>query len=512
MAAPDVALVPPPVGRHWLLWFALIALHFGLWCGVYQSGFTRDEVHALIKPGPYKLIEPYLAAAHRDGLAGVVRVYFFGESDDRLYLEYARLLLTGQLDVAQIEKVQRRAVTHAALPARPWPYRDVTVEYPPLALLPMLPPALFSTEYSGYRIAFAAFMLLLHLANLALAFLLLRASFANAPAAMRRPLPARPHPITWLLCASLAWSMLLGRIAAARMDHAVVTWTLSCLWAGSRAMSAQGRARVRWAAWSGLFAACGVMTKLVPGLALLALLIVWLSAPTPVSPLPETDASRSPHGNRDRFRLAFVACAAGGLTLVAINLPMFAFAGDRYLDTFRYHTLRGIQIESLYAGVLLALHRFGLALQVSESFGSTNLDSCFTRTIQLLSPWLFVASCVAIGSRRWSRDPRALVGLTIALLLAFVLTGRVFSPQYLIWIAAPLLAAGALDRPRGRWRWACALFTLLCLISQLIYPQGYPVLKAFHPLAVALLNLRNLGIVAVCVLVVRAASSRRAAM
>jgi hypothetical protein len=492
MSAPDVALVPTPVRRQWLLWFVLVALHFGLWSGVYQCGFTRDEVHALIKPGPYKLIEPYVAAAHRDGLVGIVRVYFFGESDDRLYLEYARLLLKGEVDVAHIEAVQRRAATHAALPARPWPYRDVTVEYPPLALLPMLPPALFSTEYSGYRIAFAAFMLLLHLANLAFAFQLLRAGFANkAPGTFS----ARLHPITWLLCASLAWSVLLGRIVAARMDHVVVTWTLACLWAGSRAMSAQGRARLQWAACSGLCAACGVMTKLVPGLALLALLIVWLSSNIP-----------------DRWRLALAACAAGGVTLLAINLPMFAFAGDRYLDTFRYHTLRGIQIESLYAGILLVLHAFGLPLQVSESFGSTNLDSCFTRTIQLLSPWLFVASCVVIGIRRWSPEPRALVGLTIALLLAFVLTGRVFSPQYLIWIAAPLLAAGALDRPRGTWRWACALFMLLCLISQLIYPQGYPVLKAFHPLAVALLNLRNLGIVLVCALVVRAASSRRAAI
>lgn len=481
----DVALVPQPGRRSGLLWLALIAVHGALWCGVFQCGFTRDEVHALLPPGPYKLIAPYVAAAQRDGPLGVVRVYFFGESDDRLYLEYARLLLHGESDIAHIESVQKHGATHQVLPARPWPYRDVSVEYPPLALLAMLPPALFSTEYSSYRSLFAGFMLLLHLANLALAFHLLRPAIASVG--------SRLHPITWLLCASLAWSVLLGRIAAARMDHLVVTWALVTLWAGSRALSARGSARTHWAAASGLLAACGVMTKLVPGLALLALLIVWLFSEVP-----------------DRVWLALRACVAGGLALAGFNAFMFVFAGDHYLDTFRYHTLRGIQIESLYAGLLLVLHAFGLQVSVSESFGSTNLDSCFTHAIQLASPYLFVFACVALCLRHWAPAPRPLVFLTLALLLAFVLTGRVFSPQYLIWIAAPLLAAGAYDRPRGPWRVAAALFLGLCLVSQLIYPQGYPVLKAFHPLAVTLLNLRNLGIVLLGVLIVRAASSPRA--
>ena len=56
---------------------------------------------------------------------------------------------------------------------------------------------------------------------------------------------------------------------------------------------------------------------------------------------------------------------------------MLAFAGERYADTFRYHTLRGVQIESLYAGLLLALKPVLPPLTVSESFGSTNLESCF---------------------------------------------------------------------------------------------------------------------------------------
>ena len=60
-----------------------IALHVWLFVGVYQMGFTRSEVHALVKPG-HRLIEPYIEAARRYGAMGVFRTYFYGESDERL--------------------------------------------------------------------------------------------------------------------------------------------------------------------------------------------------------------------------------------------------------------------------------------------------------------------------------------------------------------------------------------------------------------------------------------------
>jgi hypothetical protein len=186
-----------------------------------------------------------------------------------------------------------------------------------------------------------------------------------------------------------------------------------------------------------------------------------------------------------------LACAAGCTAgLVAINAPMFALVGDRYLDTFRYHGLRGVQIESLYAGVLLLLRPFGVQLKVDESFGSTNLASSATELIKQLSPCLFalVAGYVLLR-RRFEPNALGATLLTSVLLLVFMLTNRVFSPQYLIWIAAPIIVLAA-HRPE-QWRlWV--LFLVAVFLSQLIYPRGYPLLKAFHPLAVALLNLRNL--------------------
>jgi 4-amino-4-deoxy-L-arabinose transferase-like glycosyltransferase len=272
------------------------------------------------------------------------------------------------------------------------------------------------------------------------------------------------------------------------MDHLVVTWVLLSLLAFERAERSTGRARLRWAAACGALAGFGVLTKIVPGLCVLAAIALWL----------RSDA-------RDRFRCVLACSAALGLVVVGVNTAFYAWAGERYLETYRYHALRGVQIESLYSGLLMLLKPFGLALRVDESFGSTNLASAATPIIKPLSLLLLAT---AIGyvllRRRFSDDARGALALSVILLLLFMLTNRVFSPQYTIWVAAPLALLAVLS-PESRRQYGA--FVALALLSQLIFPRGYPVLKALHPVAIALLNLRNLGLVALCVSLVRAHST-----
>jgi hypothetical protein len=87
--------------------------------------------------------------------------------------------------------------------------------------------------------------------------------------------------------------------------------------------------------------------------------------------------------------------------------------------------------------------------------------------------------------------------------LLFMLTNRVFSPQYLIWIGAPLCVLAARDRANLRLFCLCLAAVWL---SGLIFPRGYPVLKALHPLATLLLDLRNGLLIAFTLLFVRAYS------
>jgi 4-amino-4-deoxy-L-arabinose transferase-like glycosyltransferase len=459
-----------------------IVLHIALCLGLYQYGLSNAEMKQLQIDGPSRLITPYVRAVRVFGPLGALRTYLRGEQDEKLYLEYSKLLLLGHADTRYIaERQNDLTLLDHPLPARAWPYRDVRVEYPPLAFLATIPPALITTEYRAYRYAFAGYMLLLHGLNLWLAWRLLK---PRPRAALEAAFVGR------VLYTSLGFLFALGLVVVTRLDHLVLTATLLCLVAFDRAQRSAGGARLAWAAGCGALAGLGVMTKLVPGLAGLAVFALWLGS----------NAS-------DRLRCALASAAAGALLVILANLGMYALAGDAYLATFRYHTLRGIQIESLYSGLLMLLRPFGLPMQVEESFGSTNLASPATGLIKPLSLALLAVSAgYLLCLRRWSADGRGALLLTCALLLAFILTSRVFSPQYLIWIGAPLCVLAAEQRriPAGLW-----LFFAAVLMSQLIFPRGYPVLKAMHPLGIALLDARNLALVVVTVWLVRFGSQSR---
>jgi 4-amino-4-deoxy-L-arabinose transferase-like glycosyltransferase len=455
------------------LWLPAL-LHIVLCCGIYQYGFSDQEMDRIRIEGPSRLIDPYLKALRMYGPLGIARTYLRGEQDERLYLEYTRLLLTGEVDLAFVAKRQNDPSIFRPLPRRPWPYRDVRIEYPPLAFAATLPPGLVSLSYRPYRYAFAAYMLILHALNLWLCARMLRSPEAASGWRLAR--------IAW---GSLAYCAAVGTVFVTRMDHAVVTSTLLVIWAFGRAQEASNeRARVRWAAACGALAALGVMVKLVPGLAGAAALLLWL----------RSDA-------RDRIRLSLVCALVGAAVLVSVNLAMYGLAGPAYAGTFRYHALRGVQLESTYAGLIMLLKPFGMAMRIDESFGSTNLASAATELIKQLSPWLLLAgTAYLLGLRRFATDARGALLLTCALLLTFMLTNRVFSPQYLMWIGAPLCVLYAEDTVTKR---GYVLFLASVFLSQLIFPRGYPLLKAFHPLGIFLLDLRNLSLVVLLIGLVR---------
>ena len=453
-------------------WGALVLpllLHVLLCLGLYQYGLSDAEMYRLRIDGPSRLIDPYLKALKVYGPVGLLRTYLRGEQDEKLYLEYSRLLLTGKVDLAYVAERQNDAsVALQELPARAWPYRDVRVEYPPLAFVATVPPALFTLDYRPYRYLFSAYMLGLHLLNLFLCVRLLR----PPPSAAASTVSAQRVSYS-----SLAFLFALGSVIMTRMEDLVLTSTLLTLLAFARAQQSSGSTRLRWAAACGALAALGVLVKLVPGLAAAAAAVLWWRSGAP-----------------DRVRCIAAAACAGVCVLVLTNVVLYALAGERYLETFRYHGLRGVQLESVYAGLIMLLRPFGVSMRVEESFGSTNLASSATGLVKQLSPVLFVLACGGMAFlRRFSADGRGALALSLLFMLAFMLTNRVFSPQYLIWIGAPLCVLAA-EAPRPAWGFW--LFLGAVFLSQLIFPRGYPILKALHPLGILLLNLRNFSLIA----------------
>jgi hypothetical protein len=194
--------------------------------------------------------------------------------------------------------------------------------------------------------------------------------------------------------------------------------------------------------------------------------------------------------------VAVGALLAGGTVLLA--------GWSRLLSPLTYQTDRGLQIESVAASPAMAAWAWrpgswtisfspfrayevngpgvGALLQLTNLFGVLLLLGL------LLVWWRAFRTRQALG-------PQALVWVSLAATLGFIVGGKVLSPQYLLWVL-PLAAAGlALGGPGARvlWRWSVVLLVATAL-THLVYPVLYLSLvqhSAWTGPAVLVLVVRN---------------------
>jgi hypothetical protein len=127
--------------------------------------------------------------------------------------------------------------------------------------------------------------------------------------------------------------------------------------------------------------------------------------------------------------------------------------------------------------------------------------------------WLHVRAALAPPGARTAALAATLA--TVTVLLA-ILTSRVFSPQYLIWVAALLAALGTL--PGGMLtRRDLILFVAACVCTQLVFPLGFftmlDVDARLHVFVLLALTLRDALLIALALRLARRAwgASARAA-
>ncbi len=298
------------------------------------------------------------------------------------------------------------------------PYRDFSVEYPPGSLaLGNLP---YWITHEHFRVAFIIQSVVLDALGL----------WAMWRLAKRRG-------SWWGVAAWLVLLPLLGPVAYARLDLAVA----ACLaWALERV---EARRWTAGGAWLGL----GIAIKLTPGLLLPG---VALAAPK-------------------RWRPAAAAVAVIALVLVP-------FVGDLravYDDVIGYHLHRGVHAESLWgSAALLARVVVGSAVQVVPGFGAYDVLSAFDDELKMLSNIAALGvllDVVLAATKRVRRGDGAHLVLVVGGgLMLLTAVGRVFSPQYLVWLVAPM-AAGLAIAPRAL-RWSAALLTLSIALAHLVFP------------------------------------------
>ncbi len=345
------------------------------------------------------------------------------------------------------------------------PYGDVFFEYPPLAAPVIALPGLAGTGEEAFRLAFAAWTLVL-----AGAVVLLCGALAERTGGDRRRA---------LFAAALA-PLACGALLRTHFDLAPVALTLAALW-----LVCAGRPR------SGLaLLGVGALVKVFP-LVAVPVVLAWLLG----------------RGLRREAVQGALACVA---VLLAGAGAALALSPDGALDAVSYHLERPVQIESGAAMVLLGLDGAGVGEALSvASHRSDGLVHPLDEAVSALAALALVAVLALLAAlvarpAAAGDDRRRLVLAALAAVTAFAVLGKVLSPQFVIWV----LPLGALA---FAWRMHGLALAVLAaaLLTQIEFPAHYFDVVAREPLAVALVAVRDLVLLAVLVLALRALRVQR---
>lgn len=344
------------------------------------------------------------------------------------------------------------------------PYSDFFSEYPPLALFSFLLPALFFPDYPAYGFFYAVEIYLLDLMVL----------FILAKLTSRIKLQIWPVLGVYTLCL-----MAIGSIATGRFDLLPATLVLVALYA-----FISGRNKIAWG-----FLALGASAKLYP-LVMAPLFFLYLL-------------------RQQQYRRLMQGIVVFGGVILVLNLPWIIIDADGFWQFLSYHLERGLHSESSYGLVILMGQVMGMTqAEGIMTYGSWNLASPMAENLSRASFYItfgILSVTYAFYARQlWKKrsggistsellnnEAVTLLRYTLVAILIMLLTSKVFSPQFMIWLC-PLIPI-----VEARWRYVpMVLFLIAGAITQYIYPHNYITFELFTPYLVVMLAIRNLLLVA----------------
>lgn len=196
----------------------------------------------------------------------------------------------------------------------------------------------------------------------------------------------------------------------------------------------------------------------------------------PVALLPLFAAIALRRGN---WAMLFRGAAGFAAPLSLFAGAAFAISPKGFLDSFAYHGGRGLELNSVYAALLVLLKHAGVADAVKHfDHGSWNLTGGgLTAALESASSPLLAAALLLGTWRAWvlfSRAPRvpavereAALRWAAAVLCLFIVFFKIGSPQFLCW-AAPFMIL--LSLRRGAWLWI-GLFAAAGHAATAVFPH-----------------------------------------
>lgn len=399
---------------------------------------------------------------------GVSQQIFQTFTDVLRYQCYARLFWHGSQGIQQLPDIQCSflASFHVTAENIP-PFHLLPFEYPPFTLSIFSLPLVVPLPY--YQIVFAGLMAC---TILGIYWLLLRYGPRGSGVAC----------VLYLVLG--AWATAEGRF--------------DLVPAGLTLLSVIAAERQRWTlAYIAL--ALGSLLKIYPLLLLPALFLAEQIATERIAQLSQPftlptllgEIWRTLSGvNRWRWKnvLIFFCLILGVSGIFAI----INFQGA-VISQLSYFVGRPVEIESTGSTILWLTTLLGHPATVVYTFGSVNIDSDLDDLVALAFDLFFILGVALTILWQW-RGKFDLTQACIALLLVFVVTGKVFSPQYLIWLIPLLAYSGAFNR---LW---LMLWGSVCLLTTIIYPFFFSQVVDITQLAavpgfIEIVSVRNLLLV-----------------
>lgn len=332
-------------------------------------------------------------------------------------------------------------------------YTGVYIEYPPGSLPFLALPEVIRGDLT-YQTAFILMSVVIDAVGLA------------GLIALARRWGSSLGPWLWVVAVPM-----LGPIVYARLDlvPAVTTiWAVTCAAAGS------------WFA-SGAWLGFGALVKLYPGLLLPAAVLRAGVA---------GDRAATSHAQR-----TLVAGAA--LLVVAPLLPFVTSLSAVGRSVLGYHAERGLQVESVWASALFVAAKFGYPFQIVYNFGAFHVDSPAAPPLLVASTVLSLVALVGGTWLAWRTVPRGDVVRLAAAMFTILITvqavGKVFSPQFVVWLIA--LGAAAVCHPRSPIKWPVLLLAPIAVLTQVVFPFLYAYLAPLYVSAISALVARNVLLV-----------------
>ncbi len=315
-------------------------------------------------------------------------------------------------------------------------------EYPLLTLAIFSPPLFAPTLW--YQVIFALLMIIA-----AGVIYLLIARYRSRPAAI----------VFACYLALGSWATALGRF-----DLVPAGLTLGAVILAARA---------RWN-WAYVLIALATLLKLYPAI----LIPVFLIA-------QQTQISGSWKVWQRWQGLALFVATCALVTLVSLLLNV-----ANTLYPINYFLNRPIQVES-FPGTLLWLGKFvHNPAQYIFTYQSLNFTSLLAHKVSLLTTFLLVVGLLYTFWLQW-RGKLDIYTASLVTLLVVVILGKVFSPQYLIWVTPFIAYIG-----KQNWKWVLS-WGAVCALTTYVFPFNYvdiPHIDHVYPVIIAR-DLLILGIV-----------------